>query len=256
MKAILPLLLLALTATANAQISMGINRVVYVAANRDDAEASCAGLRSVLDSIEGPFAFYRVILEPGPYVCGVDTLVVPDHTVLEGSGHLSTAIFGNTGTTTGVITLGDSSVLRNLQVVNTGGGTVANAISTGLGSLGASTEITGVLAYSGSGPGSVALHVGPNTADLRVRGSTMVGEDAGAIIRATGFVQFISTGFFGDLAVAVIAGNPNCIHSWSIFDLDFDCSTPVARPEGQEAQPPHRRPPRPSITSYPEREKQ
>lgn len=66
---------------------------------------------------------------PGVYDIGQNSLQMQEHVDIEGSGANITTVMGNIGTnSSGVVNGADNAVLRDLKVVNTGGGTYAIAI--------------------------------------------------------------------------------------------------------------------------------
>jgi len=122
-----------LPAGADAQVSLGVNRLHVVSAAGTPAQ-NCQNLRGALAAITDATAAkpYVLRLEPGEYDCGSTAVVTKSYVDIEGSGEGVTRIFGTHDATSdnlGVVDLVDRVELRFVTVENTGNAELATAVS-------------------------------------------------------------------------------------------------------------------------------
>lgn len=123
---LLPMLLILLgvatSAPGNAQLSLGVNRVLQVSSAGTN-EQNCQGLRDTLAGIaDASFTKpYLIRLEPGTYDCGSTTVFLFEGMAIEGSGVDLTILRGAVDNPIlGVLHINGSKVaLRNIGVFNT-----------------------------------------------------------------------------------------------------------------------------------------
>jgi hypothetical protein len=109
---------------------LGLARTHFIEDSGADA-ANCQTLRDTLDGLVGPAA---VLLGPGTYDCGANSVTIPSGVSLIGSGRNLTTITGNVASFDGLVRLaGDDIALAQLTVVNDGAGTSSAGIAISIG---------------------------------------------------------------------------------------------------------------------------
>jgi len=106
------LLAAAWSAPVSAQVSMAVERTIWVSATGTAAE-NCTALRNVLDGITAPTTIedsYLVKVGPGRYDCESSAVNVPPFVAVEGAGIEVTFVTGDQDSATeGVVTFGPDS---------------------------------------------------------------------------------------------------------------------------------------------------
>ncbi len=137
--------------------------------------ANGSALNGKLDALApSSTARYVIRLEPGTYDVGNDPVDMKSYVDIEGSGRGVTIITGTVdGATTGkgIVTGADNAELRNLTVINTGGGTDAFAILND----GVSPKISDVTAQASGGSGENTGILNENGALPTLRNVTATG---------------------------------------------------------------------------------
>lgn len=166
--------------------SIVVNRVIQIAATGPLVTDNCDNLRTVLNGLVGltsPQLAYLVVLEPGEYNCGGNSVEIPSHVTVRGSGVRTTTISGSVDSTDkGVIAFENSlhSELRDVTVVNFTTGTTGIAIS----AFNSFPNLDGIKALSTSATdtyGLVARSTGTDGTIVQVRDSEVLAFTSGLV---------------------------------------------------------------------------
>lgn len=105
----------------SAEVSFGVNRTLYVAAN-GTPEENCQSLQDTLTSISDNSATNRYVvnLEPGSYYCGGSSVIVGEWIALVGSGAGHTFVAGTSDNATlGLVHInGSGAQVRSMSITN------------------------------------------------------------------------------------------------------------------------------------------
>ncbi|MDH3744746.1 MAG: right-handed parallel beta-helix repeat-containing protein [Acidobacteriota bacterium] len=247
---------------AEAQVSLGVNRLLVVSA-AGSATQNCTGLRDTLAGITTTAADnpYVLRLEPGEYDCGATSLVMKSYVDLEGSGEGVTRVFGVPegdplvgDPEPAVVAMADQMELRFLTVEHLGdeGGTTdlcaAAAVSAGSGesrithaslvarealcnSCGLFTRTSATIRVADSSIKGdfegILMQDGSST--VLVRGSTVEGANGtGVVFAGAGDVVLLAHSQLIHGFDTTQGGDLTCLYSYdgNLAELNSGCSPP------------------------------